>query len=122
MSVEQRPRKRRKSHVLEEIDETSMLTMPTSSGSIPFPMSQVVLYQGSLIVSQNSHDGGKSNSSLTPSSSMPFVPSPSYYQTIPRAEGGHRVIFSEQTSSCIEQARLYYEEVASLVATAVKHS
>ena len=53
---------------------------------------------------------------------MPFVPSPSYYQTIPRAKGGHRVIFFEQTESCIEQARLYYEEAASLVATAVKHS
>ena len=53
---------------------------------------------------------------------MPFVPSPSYYQTIPRAEGGHRVIFSEQTTSCIEQDRLYSEEAASLAATAVKHN
>ena len=64
LSVEQRPRKRRKSHVLEDIDETSRLTparltMPTSSGSIPLPMSQVVLSQGSLVVSQNSHDDGK---------------------------------------------------------------
>ena len=53
---------------------------------------------------------------------MPFVPSPSYYQTIPRAEGGHRVIFSEQTETCIEQDRLYSEEATSLAATAVKHS
>ena len=64
LSVEQRPRKRRKSQVLEEIDETSRLTparltMPVSSGSIPLPTSQVVLSQGSLVVSQNSHDGGK---------------------------------------------------------------
>ena len=127
LSVEQRPRKRRKSHVLEEIDETSRLnptrlTMPTSSGSIPLPTSQVVLSQGSLVVSQNSHDGGKSNSSLTPSSSMPFVPSPSYYQTIPTAKGGHRVIFSEQTASYIEQARFYSKQATSLEATAVKHS
>lgn len=96
-SLERRPRKKRKSRVLEEIDETSTLTlarltMPASSGSIPLPTYQVVLSQGSLVVSQNSHDGGKSNSSLTTSSSMPFVPSP-YYQIIPRAEGGHRVIF-----------------------------
>ena len=96
--------------------------MPASSGSIHFPTSQVVLFQGSLVVSQNSHDSGKSNSSLTPSSSMPFVPSPSYYQTIPRAKGGNRVIFSEQTTSCIEQARLYSEEANSLATTAVKHS
>ena len=59
LSVEQRPRKRRKSHVLEDIDETSKLTMLSSSGSIPFPMSQVVLSQGSLVVFQNSHDSGK---------------------------------------------------------------
>ena len=122
LSVEQRPRKRRKSHVLEEIDETNRLTMPAFSGSIPLPTSQVVLSQGSLVVSQNSHDGGKSNSSLTPSLSMPFVPSPSYYQTIPREEGGNRVIFFEQTTSCIEQARLYSEEATSLAATAVKHN
>ena len=56
LSVKQIPRKRRKSHVFEEIDETSRLNparlaLPASSGSIPFPMSQVVLYQGSLVVS-----------------------------------------------------------------------
>ena len=127
LSVKQRPRKRRKSHVFEEIDETSRLiptrlTMPVSSGSIPLPTSQVVLSQVSLVVSHNSHDDGKSNYSLTPSSSMSFVPSPSYYQTIPRVEGGHIVIFSEQTVSCIEQARLYSKEAASFATTVVKHS
>ena len=53
---------------------------------------------------------------------MPFVPSPSYYQSIPRAEGGNRVIFFEQTTSYIEHDRLYSKEAASLAATAVKHS
>lgn len=55
--------------------------MPTSRGSTPFPTSQVVVFQGSMVVVRDSDDDEISNYFLTIGSSMPFLLSP-YYQII----------------------------------------
>jgi hypothetical protein len=87
LSIEQRHKKKRKRSILEGIVETirltsRRLTMPASGGSTPLPTSQVVVFQGSMVVVRDSHDDEISNYFLTIGSSMPFVHSPSYYQII----------------------------------------
>eukprot|EP01018_Ginkgo_biloba_P018815 Gb_04223 [translate_table: standard] len=126
-SVEHKSRKRRKSRVLEEIVGTSGSIPSALASCAPgvattLPAASAVSSAGSLVVALTNHAGGMPSSVVTTGSSMPCVPSASHYKIISRGEGEHRVIFSEETASCIEQAKLYAEEAASVAATAVRHS
>eukprot|EP01018_Ginkgo_biloba_P001781 Gb_15039 [translate_table: standard] len=132
-SSEQKTRKRKKSRVSEEIVQTggltpsgvqvtpvtSISTRPLSSMAVSSPGSSMVV---STNPAQEAYAGGNSSALFVAGTSTPNIPSVSHYQIISRGEVEQRVIFSEETSSRIEQAKLNAEDAASVAATAVKHS
>ncbi|XP_057828470.2 uncharacterized protein LOC131039690 isoform X2 [Cryptomeria japonica] len=119
-SSEQKSRKRKKKSVSEEIAPSGGLT---PSGPKVKSMTGVSKHApGSTPVSSQAPSMAvttSSNALYAPSTNVPPV---SNYQIIARGETGQRVIFSEETASRIEQARLNAEEAASSAASAVRHS
>lgn len=113
---EQKTRKRKKKSVSEEIVRTGGLQVTSSVSKHPAESTPVSSHGPSMIVSTTS------NALIAPGTGIPGIPSVSHYQVITRGETGQRIIFSEETATRIEQAKLNAEDAASIAATAVRHS
>lgn len=115
-SKEQKTRKRKKKSVSEEIVQTGGIQVTPSVSKHSAEHTPIASPGSSMIVSTTS------NALIAPGTGIPGIPSVSHYQVISRGETGQRIIFSEETATRIEQARLNAEEAASIAATAVRHS
>lgn len=115
-SKEQKPRKRKKKSVSEEIVRTGGLQVTSTVPKHPAEPTLVSSLGPSMIVSTTS------NALIAQGTGIPGTPSVSHYQVISRGETGQRIIFSDETATRIEQAKLNAEDAASIAATAVKHS
>lgn len=115
-SKEQKPRKRKKKSVSEEIVQTGGLQVTSTVPKHPAEPTSVPSLGPSMIVSTTS------NALIAQGTGIPGTPSVSHYQVISRGETGQRIIFSEETATRIEQAKLNAEDAASIAATAVRHS
>lgn len=115
-SREQKPRKRKKKSVSEEIVRTGGLQVTSSVSKNPAETTPVSSLGPSMIVPATS------NALIAPCTSISGIPSVSHYQVISKGETGQRIIFSEETATRIEQARLNAEDAASIAAAAVRHS
>ncbi|XP_077235410.1 G2484-1 protein isoform X3 [Tasmannia lanceolata] len=107
----QKPRKRKKSFVTEEKGQVS----------VSQPRSEPASATG--VLKNLTSSVGISSPAPPPSRviSGGFIPS-THFQVIGGGGTDQRVIFSEETSSKIEQAKLHADDAASLAAAAVRHS
>lgn len=117
-STDQKPKKRKKSVVLEH-RQISSVTKPqndpaSSTGATKYSATSECILSPAPPTSVAT-SGGLASSSSPIASSM-------HYHIVGSANTDKRVIFSEETSSRIEQAKLHAEDAAALADSAVRHS
>ncbi|XXG43063.1 hypothetical protein AAC387_Pa01g3184 [Persea americana] len=117
-SADQKSRKRKKNLMSEEHGQISSSILPrTEPASAAGVAKQFV---ASITVSSPAHPELRAASGGILPVSSPIAPS-THYQVVGGSDMERRVIFSDETGSRIDQAKLHAEDAAAVAASAVKH-
>ncbi|XP_058104430.1 uncharacterized protein LOC131248260 isoform X2 [Magnolia sinica] len=118
-SADQKPRKRKKRSVAEELGQISTVTPARTE-----PVSATAIgkhFTTSLGIPSPAQSISIDTASSPVSTTAPVVSS-THYQIVGSGDKGQKVIFSEETFSRIEQAKLHADDAAALAAAAIRHS
>ncbi|KAJ0970534.1 hypothetical protein J5N97_018493 [Dioscorea zingiberensis] len=117
-STGQKPRKRKKAAASEDLGPVFSVSQPQIEAPVTVGSENMML-SAALLSSGNSPTNVGADRLVTSTSQ---ILSPTHYQIVSSGTTEQRVIFSEETCSKIEQAKLQAEDAAALAVSAIQHS
>lgn len=118
VSADQKPKRRKKNLVSEELGQVSPLTQPRIDPAASVGLTLHSNMRGTIPASPPVSVGTTGGLVSTTSP----IASSTHYQTVGSGNMDQKVIFSEEICSRIEQAKLHAEDAAALAASAVRYS